>query len=319
MSISFLKPVVTPWTALATRARAKPCTARCSSLARFTFSTPSFCSKETPRGTATVILPLGPCTSILSAATATFTPEGSGIGLFPMRDIVLAQPFVKSFPACCRLFQKPSLPDFAEQFAANIRLARGAPAHQTLRSRNNTDAQSADHRLDVKTSDVAASSWTRNALDAGNHAAAIRRVLQKYAQGLVALVFVHHLEGRDIALFFQDAGQFALQTRSRHVNTLVLGSHRVADAGQKIGYGIGLHSSPRSSFLLPAGFRDAGNFSLERHAAETDAAHFKLANVGARAATNAAAIAVAHLKLGLPLVLDDFRGACHLIRSSGLA
>src|SRR5712671_2091173 len=142
MSISFLKPWVTPCTALATSARASPCTARCSSLARFT--------------------------SILFAATATFTPEGSGIGLFPMRDIVLVQPFVKSWTACCKTCRKLLLPNFAEQFAANISFARGASAHQTFGSGDDDDAQPAHHRLDVVRADIETRSRTRNALDAGN-------------------------------------------------------------------------------------------------------------------------------------------------------
>src|SRR5579859_874937 len=58
--------------------------------------------------------------------------------------------------------------------------------------------------------------------------------------------------------------------------------------------------------LLPAGFRDPGNFSLEGHAAEADAAHLKLANVSARAAANAATIAHPHLELGLLASLGDF-------------
>src|SRR5215471_15756708 len=62
---------------------------------------------------------------------------------------------------------------------------------------------------------------------------------------------------------------------------------------------------------LPARLHDAGNFSLERHAAETDTAHFKLADIGARAAANSATVAMAHLELRLPLVLYDLRRTCH--------
>src|ERR1700746_2733917 len=60
---------------------------------------------------------------------------------------------------------------------------------------------------------------------------------------------------------------------------------------------------------LPAGFHDAGNFSLERHAAEANAAHLELADIGARPATNTAAVAVLHLELRLLLVLYDLCGA----------
>src|SRR5262249_22996520 len=62
---------------------------------------------------------------------------------------------------------------------------------------------------------------------------------------------------------------------------------------------------------LPARLHDAGNFSLERHSAEADAAHRKLADVGAGAAADAATVALAHFELGLLQFLYDFRGACH--------
>src|SRR5215469_14462183 len=62
---------------------------------------------------------------------------------------------------------------------------------------------------------------------------------------------------------------------------------------------------------LPTGFHDAGNFSLERYAAKTDTAHLELANIGARAATHAATVALANLEFRFLQFLDDFRGTCH--------
>src|SRR5580698_9622681 len=67
---------------------------------------------------------------------------------------------------------------------------------------------------------------------------------------------------------------------------------------------------------LPARFHDAGNFSLERHTAETDAAHLELADISAGAATNAAAVANADLEFRFFMRLCDFCQACHLLRSS---
>src|ERR1700730_14669920 len=58
--------------------------------------------------------------------------------------------------------------------------------------------------------------------------------------------------------------------------------------------------------LLPACFHDAGDFSLERHAAKTDSAHLKLADITAGAAANAATIAHTHLELGFLASLGDF-------------
>src|SRR5690242_8219132 len=63
--------------------------------------------------------------------------------------------------------------------------------------------------------------------------------------------------------------------------------------------------------LLPAGFHDAGDFAAQRHAAKTDAAHLKLADVAARAAAAAAAVAHPHLEFRLLAHLGDFCCACH--------
>src|SRR6267154_180625 len=69
--------------------------------------------------------------------------------------------------------------------------------------------------------------------------------------------------------------------------------------------------------LLPAGFHDAGNFSLQRHTAKTDSAHLELADISARAA--AAAVAYPHLELRFLERLGDFCCACHLLRHSFFA
>src|SRR5580704_5075050 len=65
--------------------------------------------------------------------------------------------------------------------------------------------------------------------------------------------------------------------------------------------------------LLPARFHDAGDFALERHAAETDAAHLELADIPTRAAAHTATVAHSHFKLGLLEALGNFCGACHLL------
>src|SRR5215470_14419517 len=67
--------------------------------------------------------------------------------------------------------------------------------------------------------------------------------------------------------------------------------------------------------LLPARFHDARDFSLERHAAEADAAHLKLTDICAGAAADAATVANAHLELGLLQCLCNFGSPCHLLLS----
>src|SRR5260370_38148365 len=59
-------------------------------------------------------------------------------------------------------------------------------------------------------------------------------------------------------------------------------------------------------WLLPACFHDAGYFSLERHAAKTDSANLKLADIPPRAAANTATTTYANLDLALLTRLGDF-------------
>ena len=62
---------------------------------------------------------------------------------------------------------------------------------------------------------------------------------------------------------------------------------------------------------LPASLHHAGNFSLERVAAETDAAHFKLAEKPTRTSADPATVPLADLELQLPLHLRELTGARH--------
>src|SRR6266481_9170848 len=71
--------------------------------------------------------------------------------------------------------------------------------------------------------------------------------------------------------------------------------------------------------LLPTGFHDAGDFSLQRHTSKTDSAHLELADIPARAATDAAAVAYPHLEFWFFERLGDFCCACHLLRHSFFA
>src|SRR5579862_6157126 len=87
MSSSLVHPLVTPCTALNTSARVSPCTAANLSSSRFTWSTPSLVSSFTPWATSADTLPLGPSTRTVLPSTLYFTPAGSAIGFFPIRDI----------------------------------------------------------------------------------------------------------------------------------------------------------------------------------------------------------------------------------------
>src|SRR5215475_11612239 len=92
ISSVFLYPSVTPMIMLATRVRDSPCSslARRSSLGRSTASVPSS-ERSAVIGSASVWLssPLGPLTRTVRPSMVTSTPLGTGIGLRPIRDILV--------------------------------------------------------------------------------------------------------------------------------------------------------------------------------------------------------------------------------------
>src|SRR5260370_18420101 len=68
--------------------------------------------------------------------------------------------------------------------------------------------------------------------------------------------------------------------------------------------------------LLPAGFHDAGDFSLQRHTSKTDSAHLELANVPARAPAPPPSVAYPPPEFPVLERLGDLCCACHLLRNS---
>src|SRR5690242_1264002 len=240
MSNSVLKPSVTPRTAFATRARAKPCRARCSSDSRRALRVPSFCSKRMPRGTGILSLPLGPCTSIAADPICTFTPEGTAIGFFPIRDM----------SPCL-------LPDFAKQFAAQALLAGGAAGHNAARGAQDAHTQTAENAANFLDADVTPAARPRNAVQVRDHRALVRRVFQKNAQRFARFRLVDHFIGGDKALLLEYSGDFDLQLRSRQLHSRMPGVGGIAYAREHVGNGIGLHgyqlalmtpgTSPRSA------------------------------------------------------------------------
>src|SRR5487761_122984 len=283
MSSSFLKPSVTPLTALATRARANPCSARCDSLCRVAISWPSFWSNLILPGTGTRILPLGPCTSIASSAIWTFTPAGSGIGFLPIRDM--------------------ALPNLAQKFAAHAFFPGGLAGHDSARRGKNRDAHAADDGANGALANVTAAAGTRYALQIRQHAALVAGVAEKDAQHLV-LVLVDDFVRRDVAFFLQHARNLNFQFRRRQIHARMARAHGVADAREHVSNRVGGHLFSiflatifLPLFSLPTGLGHAGDFALERESAEADAAHLEFPQERARPAADPAAVADANLVL----------------------
>src|ERR1700761_200962 len=92
-------------------------------------------------------LPLGPSTLIFVPSTATFTPAGTAIGCFPIRDM--------AFPSCKGRVDDPSgkfdrsSPEPTEHLAADPLGPRLAIAHDAPTRAQDADAESLQHRLEV--------------------------------------------------------------------------------------------------------------------------------------------------------------------------
>src|SRR5881394_1611881 len=149
------KPCVTPRTMFASSARVRPCSARSFllSVGRSTVTTlPSttiFISDTNVYDDS----PFGPFTRTVEPFTSTVTPEGIGIGFFPIRDI------------SCDLLS----PHQRHDFAANLPGACFLVRHDALRRRDDRDAQTATHARQLLCARIAAQTGTRDALHVADH------------------------------------------------------------------------------------------------------------------------------------------------------
>src|SRR5580698_5519212 len=126
-----------------------------------------------------------------------------------------------------------SLPNLAKQFAAQALTARLASRHYALRRGQDVDAHPAQDSRNLGTAHIHAAAWTRYARQIGDDRFIVVAVLQIHAQDLVALFF-RRLEVRDIALFFQNAGNLVLQLGSWYIHFLVPRANRVTDSREHV-------------------------------------------------------------------------------------
>src|SRR4051812_1491050 len=174
------KPSFTPVTMLATRARARPCSARTSrsSLPRSITSVPSCIFGVRPAGTGWLSLPLGPSARTVLPSTAIFTPWGILIGCLPMRDM--------SGP----------LPHVGEDFAADLLLACLAVGEHAARGRQQGHAHTGLDRRNLVVGDVHAAARRRHPHQARDHPLVAGAILEIDAQR-VLLAVVEHAEVLD--------------------------------------------------------------------------------------------------------------------------
>src|SRR5205814_1293179 len=146
----FSKPLLTPLTMLATRARIVPDIASAStlSLAGVNISLPPSLFTTTSALIGRTSVPSEPLTLIWSSLICTSTPCGTAIGIFPTRDISFSP-----------------LGDVAEDFAADAGLACLAVGHHALGRRDDGHTQTVHHVRDVVAALVDAKTRAAHTLD----------------------------------------------------------------------------------------------------------------------------------------------------------
>src|SRR5215469_8625046 len=199
ISSSRVQPLVTPSTALLTKARASPCNADWESFSRVATICPSFCSTLMPAGTGVSTLPFGPCTRTVFPAIVTVTPLGIAIGFFPIRDIsdsLSASALSPQLSLAVALLEADSarlmaasLVNLAQQLAAHAFLARLTAGHYAPRSGEDVDPHPAEHAWNLAAAHIDTASGTRHALGFRDGRLVIRAILQVNPDNLVALFF----------------------------------------------------------------------------------------------------------------------------------
>src|SRR4051794_32399804 len=158
--------------------------------------------------------PFGPLTRTRSGSIVSSTPEGTGIGCLPMRDM--------------------ALPDLRDELAADAVAARVVTRHEAARSGDDRGAHAAEDARDVLRGDVGAATGLGDAAQARDDRAARLRVLEAHVQ-LLADAGALDRPALDVALLLQDPGQLRLHLRVRDHDLVMARMQPVADAGQEVG------------------------------------------------------------------------------------
>src|SRR6266516_3495571 len=292
----FSKPLVTPSTMLATSERVSPCSARFSrsSSGRRTRTTLSSRSSFIWRGISWVRVPLGPLTVTMSPSSSSSTPEGSWMGRWPIRDMLLV-----SSP----------LPDVGEDLATDARLVGDTIGAQSLRGRDDRDAEAPEDPRQRFLLGIHAQPRLGDAAHAADRPLAVGAVLQVDPQHRADLGLLH-CEVRNVALRLEQPGDLHLDLGARHGDLVVVGHVGVAQARQHVRDWV---RHRHRATPLPARLGDAGQLAGMGELTHADPAQAELAQDGPGPAAALAARVGPHLELGGALLLRDQRLLCHLL------
>src|SRR5665213_200693 len=102
------------------------------------------------------------------------------------------------------------LPDFAEDLAANTFATSLTTGHYTLGGSHDGNTEATLDTANFIATKIYTATGTRDALQVANDGFVVRAVLEINADDLLP-VFFRRLVVRDIALFFEDAGNLGLE------------------------------------------------------------------------------------------------------------
>src|SRR3954452_665057 len=227
---------------LAISVRERPCSdfdSRSSS-GRETAMTPSSCATVIGSATTWVRVPFGPFTVTLWPSMLTSTPEGTGTGSFPIRDISTS-------------------PDVGEDFPAYSTLGGLLVGQQPGGRRDDRRAEAAEDPREAGRLRVHAQPGLGHPADAGDAALTVRPVLEVDRQRAadLALGRIGDLEAGNVALLLQDLGDVRLELRVRHLHGVVERAVGVAQTSEHVCDRVGhCHSCTTFSRGFPKAFRE---------------------------------------------------------------
>src|SRR4051795_11443490 len=207
--------------------RVSPCRARLSrsSLGRFTSRVPSPFSTVMGDATLWDRVPLGPLTVTMFAWTCTSTPDGTGTGSLPMRDIAST-----SASSSCS-----GSPDVGEDFPTYTLAVGLTVGEQALAGRDDRDAEAAEHLRQGGVLGVHAQAGLADPAYAGNGALTAAAVLELDLQRLADHALeVLDLEGGDVPLLLEDLGDALLELAVGHRHRVVVRLVGVAQTRQHV-------------------------------------------------------------------------------------
>src|ERR1043166_8736702 len=219
--------------------------------------------------------PFGPFTFTVWPSTPAVTPDGTATAFLPMRDIAFSR-----------------LEHRAQDFAADVGLARVVIGHHALRGRHDGDPEAVVDARQIPDRGVHAAARLRHPRNVADHRRAVEILQLDLELGAAVRVFGGGIAA-DVTLVLEHLQHARAQARTGRRDLRLAAHLRVADAGEEIAERIvQSHASPPS----PARLEEAWDEALRAEIAQCDAAHPELAVKGARPSGHLAAVANARLR-----------------------